>query len=222
VLEYQRVLSKSQDILNAKNSPEALQELTQAEGKAQKTRILKELGSKENVDDISRLPRSDKELLDAFRNSKHTETSKEVLDAIDSGELKMQYKGAGEMFQETEDLAIVGYSEGLKTITVNYERNIDDILTTIVHEGQHELDILAKKFDLNNLSQYKIAKAEFRAHKAQGEFAKLNNLKNASSFRYSQMDDTGLIQDIYIRYMDEIGDLSEESLSRAVREGNRK
>jgi hypothetical protein len=46
VLEYQRALSKSQDLLNAKNSPEALQELTQAEAKAQKADLLESLEAK--------------------------------------------------------------------------------------------------------------------------------------------------------------------------------
>ena len=58
VLEHQRVLSKSQDVLNAKNNPEMLQKLTQVEGKAQKADLLEELNDShiyESADELRKL-----------------------------------------------------------------------------------------------------------------------------------------------------------------------
>jgi RHS repeat-associated protein len=119
------------------------------------------------------------DILSRFHSSSHTETSGAVSKSIQSGKMKINFD---------PKMSGGGAAAGTGEITVNSSMNMDDILSTIVHEGRHELDVVAGTIPLPGLaSPAQTALAEVRAFKAAAEFAKVNNLTNAASFRHAAM-----------------------------------
>jgi hypothetical protein len=80
--------------------------------------------------------------------------------------------------------AIAGYSKSARHIVVNPLIHMDDILSTIVHEGQHAFD-LARKIIPKGKAATLVDRtfAELRAWSAAAEFAHLNRLAASQSIQ---------------------------------------
>ncbi len=114
-----------------------------------------------------------KQILDRFHAAEHTDATAEISKQIKSGKLDLQFD---------PNMAKGGASEGGGKMTVNSSMNMDDILATIAHEGQHELDIAAGIIPLpGGATDAQVALAEMRAFRTATAFAEINNLKNSAA-----------------------------------------
>jgi hypothetical protein len=127
------------------------------------------------------------EILAAFRAAHHTARSRAILLAIDTKTMAVvcsaRLKGAGR----------AAYTH----ITVNRTMNMDDILATLVHEGQHYLDMASELIPPPHLaSMEQRLLAEARAHYRAAEFARLNDLVSAQAYRHAQVWPEVLLESI--------------------------
>jgi hypothetical protein len=149
------------------------------------------------------------EILQAFREAKHTETSSAILEGIESETLKIVFH---------KRLRNAGSATG-KTITVNRTMNLDDILATLVHEGRHHLDIVSGLIPLpNQASTAQRLLAESRAFSHAAEFAKLNNLTMASAFIHSQLHPAQLLESIIATPAYRFGQISDDLFREILEE----
>jgi hypothetical protein len=118
-------------------------------------------------------------VLGAFRGAEHTPLSREVLDALDSGALRMHL---------SPGLNVAGTTRSASEIAVNSTMHMHDVLSTVVHEGRHALDIskgIIPSPGAASLGDH--AFAELRAFSSASDFAKLNNLTHAEAFGLARL-----------------------------------
>lgn len=132
------------------------------------------------------------EILKRFHGSEHTETSAQVSEALQSGKMKIKFD---------PKLAKGGTAAGGGKIEINSSMNMDDILSTIVHEGRHELDMAAGTIPLPAVAtDAQTALAELRAFRSAADFAKLNNLVKADAFKHAGADPSAVLVGIMDAY----------------------
>ena len=69
-------------------------------------------------------------------------------------------------------------------IYVNSRLPMEDLLTTLVHEGRHQLDIASKVIPRYNPGGRLSLLAEMRAWRDAGRFAAANDFTSVQAFRY--------------------------------------
>ena len=108
-------------------------------------------------------------ILEAFENATHTRTSQAVLDGIRSGEIRVSFRRFG------------GNASSGGRIYVNRTMNMDDVLSTLVHEGRHQLDKAANVIPWSNPGGAVSIFAEMRAWSSSANFAAKNGFSNSHS-----------------------------------------
>jgi RHS repeat-associated protein len=104
------------------------------------------------------------EVMDAFEKVKHTVHSRRVLDAIKNGDIEMVLK----------KIKKLGFTSSAGKITINNTLHMEELVTTVVHEGQHAFDLAEKVIRTSAVSKADILFAEMRAYLSAGRFAELN------------------------------------------------
>ncbi|MCW5801527.1 MAG: VCBS repeat-containing protein [Deltaproteobacteria bacterium] len=130
-------------------------------------------------------------ILEAFAKATHTPISREVLEAIRSGELKIQFRRLKEGGKVTKNM----------TVAVNNRMHMDDVLHTIVHEGQHWLDILRGRIPIPTAATaVQQAEAELRAWWSAIKFAEANNMSTSALAKHFGLDPRDLLVRILTFY----------------------
>lgn len=118
-------------------------------------------------------------IMAAFEAAQHTPLSREVLEAITSGQIRLTL---------SRRLAAGGTTKSAGKISVNSTMHMDDVLSTIVHEGQHALDMargIIPKPSAASLTER--AFAELRAFSSAAQFAVQNNLTRAAAYGHARL-----------------------------------
>ncbi len=150
---------------------------------------------------------SKEKIIQQLKDAKHTDTSKEVLDALENGSLKLNLDPG---------LKTSGKTSSPDAITVNNAMHMDDVLNTVVHEGRHSLDMAEGVIPLpGNASKSEHAFAELRAFSAESEFAVTNGLSNSSAYKRSVMDPRALAVSIADSY-ESLKGITDAELTRAL------
>lgn len=115
------------------------------------------------------------ETVDArFSGARHTAVSREILDRITDGTLTV-------VLDPTLDA--YGRTRGRGRITINPRGTLDQVVSTLVHEGQHDLDIVAGIVPPpDRATPFERALAEARAFWAEAQFARINKLVGSQAF----------------------------------------
>ena len=148
------------------------------------------------------------EILRCFREAKHTEASRTIMEAIESGEVKIRF---------IRNLQVGGRVGDSGTILVNSTMKMDDMLCAIIHEGQHALDMRTELIPPSSQATIvQRAFAELRAHKVAAQFAELNQLTEAGAYRHSLLSPQQLAISIVESYED-LRRISDNALMEIIR-----
>lgn len=149
------------------------------------------------------------EILEEFKNAKHTSTSRSVPEMIEAGEAKVQFR---------RRLAKKGMAWGT-SIRILHTRNMGEMLATLVHEGRHCLDIREGRIPADNPSGLVCLIAEMVAWSEAARFAVLNGYSDTVAFKSSVMGPRELAISVEKRYHDAIGiPLDDADLENAIQE----
>ncbi|MEQ1506290.1 MAG: RHS repeat-associated core domain-containing protein [Myxococcota bacterium] len=122
-------------------------------------------------------PLAMEEVLGRLQGLTHTAESQAVMDAISSGRLRL-------VLDATLDVS--GTAGSADSILVNNAMLLDDVVTTVIHEGKHALDMAAGTVPAPGMaSLQEVALAELRAFTAEMEFAVANNLTTTRAYMNS-------------------------------------
>ncbi|MGC3971776.1 MAG: hypothetical protein QM775_31865 [Pirellulales bacterium] len=136
-----------------------------------------------------------REIIEAFSNAQHTATSRAVLEGIIDRSIQVRF---------VKNLNKAGkIIDGV--IQVNRTMSMDDILTTLVHEGRHKLDMVAGVIPTRNPGGVLSLVAELRAWKDSGRFAKANQFVRTSDYRFADMGWREMAIELENSYMRQIG-----------------
>lgn len=149
------------------------------------------------------------EILQAFANARHTVASRAVVDAVESGGIRVAFR---------RKLSKAGWARG-NFVAIRRTKDFGGMLTTMVHEGQHCLDIQSGIFPAENPGGTICLLAEMIAWKEAARFAVLNGYTHTVAFRMANLAPRELAITIEKQYQKAIG--SELSLDQ-VREVIRK
>ncbi len=112
-------------------------------------------------------------------NAKHTNTSQLIADLWSQSKLNVKLD---------LNLPVAGRTVGDGVgMLINGRMHMEDILSNIVHEGRHTLDIANGLIPKSGAKGEKLLFAEGRAHFDAAEFAKLNDFRNSQSYGHSQV-----------------------------------
>jgi len=128
---------------------------------------------------------------DRFYASIQTATSQMIVHRIEAGELKVE-------FVSDVDRSY-GSAGGVGSIVVSLRGPVDRVLSTLVHEGQHELDITSGRIpnpEKETISAFARALAEGRARFREAEFAGINNLVHSPAFTLYGMSPIAALESI--------------------------
>ena len=135
-------------------------------------------------------------IMAAFRSANPTAASRAILDALDSGALRAEFKAMNKG----------GSTVSATQIIVNNTMHMEDVLHTLVHEGQHALDIGNKVIPPPGLSfpgyslVSELAHAELRAFSSAIEFAQANQFATSGMTKLYNRSSMSLLVDIAVGY----------------------
>ncbi len=116
-----------------------------------------------------------KDIMQAFRDAKHTNKSAKILKALEFGTLEMTFD---------PNFYLSGETRGKKGFVVNNSQRLSDVLAAIVHEGTHCMDMRCKIIPEKNPGAEVELLAEVRANRAMIEFVQFNDFKDAKYYTY--------------------------------------
>ena len=131
---------------------------------------------------------ADADIFERFRSAAHTDTSRAILEGIESGQISTSFSSR---------IAGGGTTSETGAVVVNNTMHMDDVLATLVHEGRHSLDIAGRIIPPPSAAnQVDRLFAELRAFTAASEFARLNNLTGSSALQHAGMEVRALAMSI--------------------------
>ncbi len=153
------------------------------------------------------------EILKLLKGASHTKTSGAMLDLIKENKLRLTFDP---MHRRSGDAGPAG-------IIINSSMHPEDVLSVIVHEGRHFMDIQGKIIPPSNPGGKIELLAELRAHRAATEFARLNNMHKAKPYGHN-LDLRDLAIDLVSSdgYAETLGKLRDAELWWAIEEAMRK
>jgi hypothetical protein len=126
------------------------------------------------------------EIIEAFKNSKQTEASRKILEALESGKIKLQLDA---------ELTTAGRALSPTEILLRPDMRMQDTLGLLVQEGQHALDMAGGVIPLpKEANALQRLLAEALGWSAELQYLKLNGYTDSATYRLMHIHPMNLLE----------------------------